>query len=561
LPLEEDGLVITADARIDNRAELSEKLGIRDEEDVADSYFILKAYVKWGEECPDKLLGDFAFVIWDKNKEKLFCARDHMGVKPFYYYLDEDMFVFGTEIKAIFANLEIPKKLNELRVADYLTAFFEDKEITFYEKIKRLPAATKFTINFNKQYSNNYWIIDIKKILNLNSNKEYSDAFRDIFTDSVRCRLRSAYPIGSTLSGGLDSSSIVCIAKRILPEYNKLNTFSAVFDSVPQSDESYFINQVLKEGGMKPNFIHGDKISPLTDIEKVMWHLDEPLYSPNLFLNWNIYRKAHEKNIRIILDGFDGDTTISHGEKVLVELACKLRWKTLSQEIIGISKNSEMGIDNILLYHLIGPIMPFEIKQLLKYIYAFLTGSELKNTVNGIKLNEDFIKSTNISNRHDLLLKKRNTKNSHRYHYYNITSGIGQFILEVLDKSAATFSIESRYPFFDVRLIEFCLSLPTEQKLFDGWDRIILRRAMKNILPPEVQWRRKKANLGHNFKNSFIQYEKNNVKKVLLYNKKINNFVKIDNLNNIYENEIHLNTLNIWKTANLALWLNKMDFH
>ncbi len=220
-----------------------------------------------------------------------------------------------------------------------------------------------------------------------------------------------------------------------------------------------------------------------------------------------------------------------------------------------------MNIDKILLYYLIGPILPFEMKRLLKEIYAFLTGSELNTAINRMKLNEDFVKSTNISKRHELLLKKRNTKNSHRHHYYNITSGIGQFILEVLDKSTAAFSIEPRYPFFDVRLIEFCLSLPNEQKLFDGWDRIILRRSMDGILPPEVQWRRKKANLSHNFKNSFILYEKNNMKKVLLNNSKIQKFVKIENLNNYYESEIYNNTLSIWKSANIALWLNRTYFH
>jgi asparagine synthase (glutamine-hydrolysing) len=556
LPLEENNLVITADARIDNRDELSKELGLRDEEDVSDSYFILKAYEMWGDDCPDKLLGDFAFAIWDKKEEKLFCARDHMGVKPFYYYLDDDMFVFGTEIKAIFAN-EIPKKLNELRVADHLTGFFEDKEITFYEKIKRLPAASTFSISINKEYIKNYWIIDIEKILNLNSNKEYSDAFRDIFTESVRCRLRSAFPIGSTLSGGLDSSSIVCTAKQILSEDYGINTFSAVFDSVPQSDESYFINTVLKEGGMNPNFIHGDKITPLYDLDKVLWHLDEPLYAPNLFLNWNIYIKSHDKGIRVILDGFDGDSTISHGEKYLAELAQNMSLKTLISEIIGLSKNLNISINKLLFYQVITPLIPLTMKNILINKLNFIKNNN--NNFNGMELNTDFISRNKISKRYETL-KQKNTNVSREYHYNYIRSGIQQFVLEVLDKSSSAFSLEPRYPFFDARLIEFCLSLPTEQKLFRGWDRIILRRAMKGILPQEVQWRQKKANLGHNFKNSFILFEKNNMKKVLLNNDNMKNFVNIDILNKTYENKIQTNTLNVWKTVNLALWLNKTDF-
>ena len=161
-------LVITADARIDNRAELSEELGIRDEEDVSDSYFILKAYAKWGEDCPDKLLGDFAFVIWDKKEEKLFCARDHMGVKPFYYYLDEDMFVFGTEIKALFEVEGVPREINDLKVAFHL-ANTPDKTFTFYENILRLSAANNIIISRNEANKKRYWVLDLEYNLKLNS--------------------------------------------------------------------------------------------------------------------------------------------------------------------------------------------------------------------------------------------------------------------------------------------------------------------------------------------------------------------------------------------------------
>lgn len=129
---EESGLVITADARIDNRKDLAPQLGIEDNEHVSDSYFILKAYEKWGEKCPEELLGDFAFAIWDKNKEQLFCARDHMGVKPFYYYLSEDLFVFGTEIKSILSIDNVSSKLNEKRLALFLMVKdFHEKKTYF----------------------------------------------------------------------------------------------------------------------------------------------------------------------------------------------------------------------------------------------------------------------------------------------------------------------------------------------------------------------------------------------------------------------------------------------
>ncbi len=130
---EKAGLIITADARIDNRKELSEELDIENIEEVSDSYFILKSYEKWGEKCPEHLLGDFAFAIWDEKEEKLFCARDHMGIKPFYYYLNDDIFVFGTEIKALFDVPNVPYQLNKIKVALYLMDI-EDNKLTFYRK-------------------------------------------------------------------------------------------------------------------------------------------------------------------------------------------------------------------------------------------------------------------------------------------------------------------------------------------------------------------------------------------------------------------------------------------
>jgi asparagine synthase (glutamine-hydrolysing) len=135
-------LVITADARIDNRAELIAKLNLTDSPpgDITDSELILASYERWGERCTDKLLGDFSFAIWDGREHALFCARDHFGVKPFYYYyLSERIFAFASEIKALLCLKEVPRQLNEVRVADYLVSMFDDKAITFYQDILRLP--------------------------------------------------------------------------------------------------------------------------------------------------------------------------------------------------------------------------------------------------------------------------------------------------------------------------------------------------------------------------------------------------------------------------------------
>ena len=206
LPLvKQDGdLVITSDARIDNREELIAKLQInnRPSDKIVDSELILAAYEKWGEHCPEHLLGDFAFAIWDKRKQKVFCARDPMGVKPFYYYRSNRLFAFASEIKALLCLPEIPRKINELGIGLYLAGISEDEEITFYQNIQRLPKAHSIAISSQSNKLQRYWSLDPSRELKLSSNEEYAEAYREIFTEAVRCRLRSAFPVGSMLSGG-----------------------------------------------------------------------------------------------------------------------------------------------------------------------------------------------------------------------------------------------------------------------------------------------------------------------------------------------------------------------
>ena len=164
LPLEDKTakIVLTADARIDNRDELMAVLDLprNTEREISDGELILSAYEKWGEQCPEKLVGDFAFAIWDERKQRLFLARDHFGVKPLYYYRSDRVFVFASEIKALLCLPEVPRRLNEARVADYLTVMMEDKTVTFYREIFRLPAGHSMTVSREGAPARPYWALD-----------------------------------------------------------------------------------------------------------------------------------------------------------------------------------------------------------------------------------------------------------------------------------------------------------------------------------------------------------------------------------------------------------------
>ena len=573
-------LVITADARIDNRDELIAALQInnRPADKIVDSELILAAYEKWGEDCPKHLLGDFAFAIWDERKQILFCARDHFGVKPFYYYSSNNTFVFGSEIKAIFCLPEVPRQINEVRIGDYLTSNFDDKTITFYQDILRLPPAYSLTVSHKEIHLQSYWCLDPTRELRLGSDEEYAAKFREIFTEAVRCRMRSAYKVGSMLSGGLDSSSITCTARNILSENGgeALPTFSAVFDEVPESDERNYINPVLAQGGTIKNYLHGDKISPLNDVERGLWHRGEPLFASNLYLNWGIYGIAQNQNVRVILDGFDGDNTVSHGVGYMAELALARKWFRLCQEMHGFAKNFHLSFWQLLWQYMQTYVFKraFRKYKPLRLVSRFsqavtkrIWHPPVKQSFWEAKLNPSFIQRINLEQHLEVLQKERNRPlpTQRHQHHQALTSGVLPYTLEILDQAAAAFAIELRYPFWDKRLVEFCLSLPANQKMNQGWTRVVMRRGMENILPKEVQWRGDKGNLAPSFDKGLLKFERERLEELLTKEPKlIEEYVNISLLDKAYQRFICRKASDddmviIWRTVNLSLWLKYTD--
>ena len=572
-------LVITADARIDNRDELIAALQInnRPSDKVVDSELILAAYEKWGEDCPEHLLGDFAFAIWDKRKEILFCARDHFGVKPFYYYFANNTFVFGSEIKAIFCLQEVPREVNEVKVAEYLSIETDDKSITFYNEILRLPPAYKMTVNSKTLELQCYWSLDYNRELRLSSDEEYADAFCKLFTEAVRCRLRSAFPIGSMLSGGLDSSSITCVARKFIAEKetNKLHTFSAVFDKVSECDERVFQDAVIAQGNIEPYRFNADRFSPLTDFKQVLWHQDEAYSTGNLYLNWNLYKPASQNSVRIILDGFDGDSTVSHGLGYLAELANTEQWFYLAKQIkdycTRVGEPWREALWSWIWSYKINPIIVKSgISKILRRSRKLfrrnqpLQQSALNNQPAWRKLiNPEFMEQINLIER---LKNQPNRPQTERESHYRrlIEAGMPR-TLETLDKAAGAYGIELRFPFWDKRLIEFCLSLPPEQKISKGWTRMVMRRAMKHILPQQVQWRVGKTNMHPGFEQGLLEFEQARLEQIILHNPKvIEKYVNITALQQAYHRYLSKQVTpeevnSIWRAVSLALWLEQTD--
>jgi asparagine synthase (glutamine-hydrolysing) len=517
-----DSSFITCDARIDNRAELISQLsfdGRRDDE-IPDSEIILAAYRKWGEECVPRLIGDFVFAIWNEREKMLFAARDPLGVKHFYYYYQpHKIFALASEIKALFALENIPRELNEQHLGDYLVINSEDKENTFYKNIKRLPATHALAVGEKGFRIRRYWKPDTNE-LRLKNDGEYHEAFREKFEAAVTARLRSAYPTGSMLSGGLDSSSIVCVASEHLKKRNKapLHTFSAVFPTIAKSDaridETRFMRSVIAKTGCTPHYVNADDASPLKDIEKVLWHTDHPVGAP-IYMDWEIFRAAQNQGVRVVLSGFDGDSTVSHGYEDLANFALRGWYLRLFREAFALRKNMPRRSHNLkrLIWHRgiaksVPPAAYTVWRKLRGRKPEDYTPSPITFPLHFESVNSDFRKSFDLENR-IIRFREENYPEGIspiEYHWNALTNGHFSQVLENLEKAAAAFEIEPRFPFFDRRLIEFCIALPPGQRIYKGWTRSIFRHAMNGIVPDDVRWRTDKSNIGASVKINLLKY-------------------------------------------------------
>ncbi len=573
-------LVVTVDARLDNRDELISRLGLSvTVADVTDSELILRAYERWGEDCPTYLLGDFAFAIWDARRRHLYCARDHFGVKPFCYYSRSGhALVFASEIKALRCVSEVPSRLNELAVADHLVPQYFDATNTYYRDIVRLPPAHYLVITPEGTRLQRYWSLDPSRELRLGSDDEYAQGFRHLFTEAVRCRMRSAFPVGSMLSGGMDSSSITCVARSLHAANNGAHgwpTFSAVHDVVTQCDESRYIDAVLAKGAYEPSFFQADHVSPLVDLDKVLWHEDQPLVGGNLYLDWGLYRFARERGVRVLLDGFDGDTTVSHGLGFLVELANSDRWLRLASEVVPYARKIGEPWANVLWSWFWNyELDPFTantrgVRRVRRWAASRLSSTRADGVTEAgfdwlAIFNADFAGRVDIAGRRNAL-EGTLAPTERAAHYRRLNDAGMPTVLEVLDRAASAFALELRFPFWDRRLAEFCLSLPPEQKIRRGWTRMVLRRAMDGLLPPLIQWRGAKTNHHAGFERGMLTFERERLNDAVYKDSDVvAPYVDVAILREQFSRSLSRvrtdsNFNVVWQVISLALWLRRVD--
>ncbi|MCB0208876.1 MAG: asparagine synthetase B [Anaerolineae bacterium] len=576
LPLVDSGgqLAITADARLDNRTELISALNLIDQppQTLSDSQLILAAYAKWGDACPAKLIGDFAFVIWDGRRRQLICARDFFGVKPLYYYYGPGIFTFASEIKALLTLPEVPRRLNEARVADYLMERLEeiDKTSTFYQEIYRFPPGQTLVIEGSHCRWQTHFRLDPGAEIRCRSDEEYTAAFLEVFSEAVRCRLRSAYPMASMLSGGLDSSAIVGLARQMVPAngQGRLHTLSAISNEGVHCLETTHTRAVLNQGHVEAHTIRPDQLSQYTaELDETLHHCDDLFDHLIWHVPLSMYLLARRYHLRAVLDGIDGDMVASlsttHHINYLIRAG---RWPTAVREAMGLQTYG-YSARNLLYYNSLSHLSPY-IPAVLKQIRRKFSSERdlFQEAIAGTIINPDFARNVNVTSRLQQLYENFDTT-----HCSTLTEATARFFkaprltvgIERYGRIAAQQGVEPRHPLLDTRLVQFCLALPWSQKINRGHTKIILRRAMAGRLPESVCWRTGKEHLGPDFFEAWLQLKRDFINEIMAGQlNRISAYVDISAVRAAYRRCLQANQWTedgfpVWQAVTLTYWLSR----
>ena len=498
-PMEsQDGrFVITYNGEVYNYVELREELKHLGHEfrSRSDTEVILKAYEVWGERCADRFLGMWAFAIWDGVHRKLFCSRDPFGIKPFFYLQKDNRFYFASDIRALLLVSDDAREPDWEFLTRQLSyqRFTRDDETSF-RRIRALRPATNLVIENGRVTFTRYWRLSLPDVRAQYDFRHPVTAFRELFTDAVRLNFRSDVPVGVCLSGGLDSSSIVAVASSALGA--RLKTFSIEYPESAWS-EGEFVDEVNARFACDAICTTPRGAQDYLDTLKLMVASHgEPDQGIGVYSQWKVLELA-SKHVKVVLNGQGGDELLAgypyFYETYLADLIRRGRWwkaahefaayrdyassrfgrNTLQRAFPRLAKRWQQlrgwpGLCTFL--ETLGPRLAERFLACSERVHEFATG-ELTNGNGG-----------------NILATDRLT----RHQYQTVNSSLLQSLLYFEDRNSMAFSMESRVPFLDRRLVEFCLALAPEDRLRGGFTKAILRESLADLLPARVRARQDK---------------------------------------------------------------------
>lgn len=495
----EAGLAITADARIDNRADLIAQLGgdLRgDGIRLSDARLILTAYRRWGEACVERLLGDFAFVIWESRKRRVFAARDVMGMRPLYYCRTSGNLYFSTEIEQLLGQPGVSPDLNECMVAAHLTKQPVPLDWTFYRGIGRLPAGHALTFEQGKERRWRFWDADPGRRLNYRNEEDYAEHLRDLFKEAVRCRLRGVKPAGLMLSGGLDSGSIAATGGWLLqsedqyPAGSGLRTYSFAYDDFPQCDEREISRMTAAAYDLPVTEIPVDGAYPLHDYAQRAVDRDEPSLLVFQALHERVFQQARADGVGVMMSGYRGDLLMGCEFDVL-GLLTSGRWatfvKTLKDESRSYRRLPKTLAKTVVLPALM-PLWPLErLASRRRRLWTRMAGQRVVPPYPDW-MKPGFPERVGLADAVQRVEAPAGmTASATRQRYEGIFMEVHMRGIPQLARSHARFGLDFADPWSDRRLTEFVLATPQYLLHQIADEKRMTRKAMAGLMPEAVR--------------------------------------------------------------------------
>lgn len=473
-PMLQDGLALTFNGEIYNYIELRDELKAAGYSfsRQSDTEVILRAYQHWGFDCVTRFLGMWAFALWDEQNQTLFCSRDRFGIKPFFYINQGGRFYFSSEIKGLRMSPLFHNNLNMRQVARTQQLGWADYgDETYFEAIKQLPAGHNLFLKNGEIQLSKYWQLE-NTPSPYKTSAERISRFAELFKSSIHMHMRADVELGACLSGGLDSSAIVSRVATDFPEV-PLKTFTIYYDGPDAYNERPWVDEVLKKYPQIQNFTHSPGGDELCDaFEKSLFYHDVPTDSSTFISQYFVMQLAGKHNMKVLLDGQGSDEYLAGYFHALYRLVgnqyAKGNFISGTQKILHHLKNQNFGAAKAL------PIMG---KSLLG---TFMSEQKLYETE--FKHYYPYVFTETIDPPFDLKSPFENNK-LNNFLYNQVFKTSLPTLLHYEDHNSMAFSIESRVPFLDHRLVEHAFQSPDEEKVNKGVTKYLLREALKDVLP------------------------------------------------------------------------------
>ncbi len=475
---------VALDGRIDDRVDLAAALKL-DPSTLAtlpDSEMLLASYRKWGKHCVDRITGDFAFAIWDSTQQELFCGRDPIGVRMLHYYCDGRRFIAATEISQILSIVKAEP--DPVSIALFLDSRSAPPERTFLEGIKKLPGGCQMTVSTAGPKVEIYWNPDPSDVLALKDDREYEERFLAIFKESVRSRMNSAGPVAISLSGGMDSTSILATAEHMRrtdsPDLPELRYYSNVYKDMDEVDETEYIRPTVEMYGTPGKMIESGQFdddslgsSPL-GLRRA-----EPHIAPHEESHRKLFGEAQRNGSHVLLTGLGGDEVFTAGSGYLVDLFRAFNLRAIRREWRYFHRRAWLSAG----LSAAGSLVPF----------SWRSGSDDDDIETAPWISERGRHAIDAAREADW--RSDRSFKSHQQQeidaWIQMRGGLPGYTWT--DVTVAEYGLEPRHPFWDRNLAEFLVSVPPQVKYRFGYSKRLLRRAMKGILPETVRNRRYKT--------------------------------------------------------------------